>query len=198
MIPSFLTDIETVGIIGTAGRKDDIIKLSLDKFNLMYEIASGIIGDNKVHIISGGAPWADHIAVRLFLNSPLKHELTIEFPCKFGSNGYVEGEEYDGYNIAETSKYYHQLFFTKTGIDGIGELKSAIAKGAQAQFSKGFFDRNNKVSHANKLIAFTFGDGPKVKKGGTSHTVDCYIANGGKDLYHINLNEMKIYTPLVT
>lgn len=186
---SFLKDIETVGIIGTAGRRSDASKLSEASFEKMCDIASSIIGDRKVHLISGGAPWADHVAVCLYLYSKLKHDLTIEFPCDFIDGKYVEGQIYDGYDTGKTSNHYHREFYKKTSIDSISELQQAIEQGAVQHSSKGFFDRNNKVAKADIMIAFTFGNGPKLKDGGTAHTARCYIENGGTRLYHHNLND---------
>lgn len=184
-----------IGIIGTAGRGSDASKMNLGTFQRMCETAKDIIRpiNHPVNLISGGAPWADHVAVDLYLTCPLICGLTIEFPCKFEKGAYVSGEIYDGYDIAKVSNHYHDLFTLNTGIDGRAELQKAIEIGAITHFSKGFFDRNCKVAEADILIAFTYGNGAKLKDGGTAHTARCYVRNGGRDLYHCNLYDFTIY-----
>ena len=70
---------QTIAIVGTAGRKDDAQKLYPEMFTAMVERTREAItllendplappGAKLSHAVSGGAAWADHIAVRLFNN----------------------------------------------------------------------------------------------------------------------------------
>lgn len=189
----FLKDVETFGIIGTAGRNTDNNKLSSEVYDKMYKIAEEIIGPKEVQLISGGAAWADHIAVRLFHYSPFHHKLFLELPCKFTNGRYETVDYYDRMNVGHISNHYHTQFSKRINRLTLLEIQEAIDTGAHVSIGKGFFDRNFKVAKADKLIAFTYGDGPRLKDGGTAHTAKAYLANGGKDLYHINLNDFSIH-----
>ena len=56
--------VTTVGIIGSAGRKEDCKKMTKDIFYKMVEKAEKVITEDfrldlsKVHLVSGGAAWA--------------------------------------------------------------------------------------------------------------------------------------------
>lgn len=190
---SMLNDLPTVGIIGTAGRGSDAKKLNKDIYDKMYKVACDLVGRDSVYLVSGGAAWCDHLAVRMFLDRKLNHRLTLQLPCKFGNRQFEEYEVYNGMNIGKVSNYYHKKFSTTVGINSLEEIDTAIHSGCDVEFGKGFFDRNLQIAKADQLIAFTYGSGAKLKDGGTSHTADNYIANGGKELYHVDLHDFRIY-----
>ena len=64
----------TVAIIGSAGRNEDGAKMNATVFDAMTAAALRTITDHwhlspqNVRLVSGGAAWADHVAVRLFLD----------------------------------------------------------------------------------------------------------------------------------
>ena len=61
------TDGRYVGIIGTAGRKEDGVRLTEGDYRYLVEYIGKAVKPNDV-LISGGAAWADHVAVQLFLD----------------------------------------------------------------------------------------------------------------------------------
>lgn len=170
----------TVAVIGTSGRKDDEIKLNANLYQKMIVRVEEIIEktfkldwDNVV-LYSGGAAYADHVAVALFLKySPSKKiKLVIETPCgwdfdrcQFSDNGGYGWQQNPGWTLNK----YHTAFSKKCKLHSLDDIYSAIMKGAQVIVSNGFFDRNLKVAKAERMIALTFGVG-KPKDGGTGHT----------------------------
>ena len=66
----------TVSIIGTAGRKSDGSKLNPKIFVDMVKTALDTIKNvwklEDVELVSGGAAYADHVAVKLFLEQKIK------------------------------------------------------------------------------------------------------------------------------
>lgn len=60
-----------IAVIGTAGRRDDQWRLSVDSFPWMMKqfsiIVDPIIENEKIMLYSGGAAWSDHVAVAYFL-----------------------------------------------------------------------------------------------------------------------------------
>jgi len=182
----------TLGIIGTAGRGEDREKLSLEKFNLMKVIAGGFIRANNIdRLVSGGAAWADSIVVQAYLRNFISH-LNLELPCEFDmTEGRYKTEDKSGF----TSNLYHQKFQFDTGINSLGEIKTAIEKGAVVKAGGGFFVRNGRVAErADILLAFTFGSGARLKDGGTADTVRKFLKTKDKsNAWHVNLNDMKLY-----
>lgn len=195
-------------IVGTAGRKDDLAKLNMDKFTRMVGLTDSILTScfNPQYyglstIVSGGSAWADHIAVRYFLYSGLKFKLKLYLPDYFVKGQFQDTGSRDWKtNPGGTLNYYHKLFKDKTGIDSLGEIEKAIEKGAEVLVEPGLFQRNTKVAESDILIALTFGKEGTVKPGGTADTVGKYLdrikrQNLPNFSYHIDLNQMSTHHP---
>lgn len=169
----------TLAIIGTAGRKNDFDNLDASKFRRMISIAHALILNQEItHLVSGGAAWADHVAVSLALKGviPLSN-LTVYMPS-------LTSQDY------KICLYYWNKFYTKTGIEVSKELIFAQDGGAKIISTDGSFtSRNKKVAkEADEILAYTFGTNtvkwsPLVcsklsaefaglKDGGTAHTWD--------------------------
>ncbi|EFA74508.1 hypothetical protein PPL_00006 [Heterostelium album PN500] len=180
----------TLSIIGTAGR-DKTKKLTLDHFNYMHYIVEQFIDNNNLldkeqkseqkdtkslTLVSGGAAWADHVAVDFFLkkseiydNDTLK--LILYLPCKIviqdGEHRYYDSGSKDWrVNPGKMSNTYHKAFGSVIGRDTIKEIVDT--KATLDTTSKGFHARNTKVSKSDYIIAFTFGAGDQPEAGGTS------------------------------
>ena len=126
---------------------------------------------NIDHLVSGGAAWADHIAVELYLKG-LAPNLTLYLPCSFENGKYKDTGVFDfKTNPGGTLNYYHSLFSKKIGRNSLDDISRAIQKGAKIEIKEGFFARNSSVAKSDCLLAFTFGDGPDVKPGGSLDTV---------------------------
>ena len=179
----------TIGIIGTAGRKDDGPRMSRAVYDRMADAARAVIrvrgSGPTTHLVSGGAAWADHIAVRMALEGVIdpKH-LTLHLPAALEQRGFSEAERDGG-----VANYYHHLFSTRANIDSISELHKVIAQGAIVRVSTtGFIARDTEIArNTSVLLAFTFGTGEpwkarvygdvtsataNLKKGGTQGTWD--------------------------
>lgn len=185
-----------IGIIGTAGRGDDYAKLDLDLFVEMHEaalkLAEQLSNGTDLHLISGGAGWADHIAVSLYIAGYAKAGLTLHLPAKFENNEFVGGRD------ASTDNYYHEKFSRKCYPNETFSrefITLAIKNGAHTTVSDGFIARNALVARdSDYLIALTFGNKGVLKRGGTSRTMEMFLAaKNPENAYHICLPELQVY-----
>jgi hypothetical protein len=202
----------SLAIIGTAGRKEDAPKLSKDSFGAMCIVAKELLAQLKgnnyeiTHLVSGGAAWADHVAVKLFLNKEVKN-LRLYIPCQFDNGSFFDGYSRikgggvsDKFLPGQTLNYYHGKFQKKTGINSLTEIQLAIHEGAEVLPCKGgFHGRNAMVAKSDILLAMTFGNENVVKEGGTADTVRKYLQRAEKEeffskTFHYNLNNGKIYS----
>lgn len=166
-----------LAIIGTAGRREDASKLTFRHWKQMLLAAKKIIELEKVtDLISGGAAWADHVAVTLSETLPT----TIWLPA--------HAKDLD------TTRYYHEKFSRAVGRETFSEIEKAKKSGnLEIKNFGGFKDRNTKVSEgADIFLAMTFGEGKVIKDGGTADTVR-KLSSAGKKGYHLDLQAMKLY-----
>ena len=141
----------------------------------MLRAANKVYDLEKVtSVVSGGAAWADNIAIELALMR--------DCPLKL----FLPKDEKD----LETAAYYHARQKEKINVDGIAMIKEFAA---DTIYHGKFKDRNTLVAnHADVFLACTFGDGKILKDGGTKDTVDKMLA-AGKRGYHLNLNEERLW-----
>jgi hypothetical protein len=199
----------TVGIIGTAGRGDDEYLLTDKMFQCMIEEAYRIITrewklqPKQTKLISGESSWADHVAVRLFVQNETKHDmkkfhgLDLYLPCELNNvTKQFQDKKGSTHWSANPGKYLNTLHYrfsrklklgTKSPLSSIHELFEAKDKGATITVKNGFHMRNDLVAlHSQYLIAFTFA--PKnsniPKDGGTLYT---WNKSKAKHKKHINL-----------
>ena len=172
----------------------------------MYIIAAGLLEqckENNYEIttaVSGGAAWADHIAVRLFLDKKIP-KLRLFLPCAFvGGSFYDTGLKNDaGKNPGGTCNYYHAKFKRKTAIDSLSQIQTAEREGAELiNVNKGFYARNALVAKSDFILACTFGNEHEIKDGGTAHTIKCYLDRVRKEgifdkSFHYDLNSGKLF-----
>jgi hypothetical protein len=209
---------KTLAIIGTAGRKDDATKLAAipNAFTKMCDttksfICARIRAHEGITLISGGAAWADHIAVALFLDSEFlkgfDKRLTLATPCHFqttGKIGYLDTGEFSfSQNPGGTINYYHRKFSEARKLPGnasLLEIRDALAKGATPLIGAGFHQRNTLVAQqADILLAFTFGDKNVVKNGGTADTVEKFLQTKRHETAcHCDLHTFKVYENATT
>ena len=195
----------TLAIIGTAGRKDDAKRLTTNHFKAMCLVAEGLleqINDSNypiTHLVSGGAAWADHVAVRLFLDKKVSG-LRLFLPAAFEDGSYHDNGSKDAWeNAGGTANHYHKLFQNSTGVNGLSDILIAKAHGAELiPVLKGFHARNALVAKSDFLLACTFGQERMVKEGGTADTVRKYLARVRKEgifdkSFHYDLNSKNIY-----
>lgn len=161
-----------IAIIGTAGRdKTKPMNIHLWQWMLRHAIDNVPRG---AHLVSGGAAWADHLAVWLFLNGYAR-ELTLHLPAPF-RNSLFRGPSKSSSSAAN---WYHEKFSEATGLHSLMDITMAIGdedcsvtmEDTHNGFS-GMFARNAKVAQADEMFAYTFGQGDAPEDGGTRHTWD--------------------------
>ena len=189
-----------ISIIGTAGRKQDGQRLNKALFLKMIQTANDIIPqycpqDRTVELVSGGAAWADHVAVCLYLRGrplvPRPYDLMLHFPAEYLGNE-CKFEEFPGSKTSpgNVANYYHSLFSRKLGRKSLFDIRSALFFGAKCTVSPGgFFERNLLVGDCDVLLAFTFSTGNEPQHGtGTHHT---WKHSKATTMIHISLQHLE-------
>lgn len=176
----------TIAIIGTAGR-DKLAPYTKELFDKMVNAAKYILRNlTDITVISGGAAWADHIAVRLYLEGYVS-KLILHLPCAWSETQYLDTGNYDWRtNPGKTSNYYHSKFSTIIGFDSLDEISQAIKKGAEIHAHKGYHARNTSVANCDYMIAFTWSPTDSPADGGTLDTWNKCTAQK----YHISLTKL--------
>jgi len=172
-----------IAVIGSAGRvspkndKWDGERLTKADWDAMVEDMSKRVRPDDV-LVSGGAAWADHIAVRLFLDGKVGG-LILHLP---NPRGEVDGTTSTVSEAGKTALRLHQRFSEKVyGNSEVSqnEILEAIDKGAMATYEDGtrgfsaFFDRNKLVAQSAEdgMAAYTFDpDQDAPGDGGTADT----------------------------
>jgi hypothetical protein len=197
---------KSISIIGSAGRGKDAERLDRDLYDAMYRETLATIGEHGIdEAVSGGAAFADHVAVRLFLSNVVA-SLRLYLPATFDGRAFVPNARVHS-NPGKTANHHHADFKASCGVDGLSEIRDAIAKGAKVEVYSGFKRRNLEVAgNCTHMQAFTFGtkatsvflpDHPGftsaeeagLKDGGTAHTWgECWKAGWKK---HVNLFDLQ-------
>lgn len=173
-----------VAIIGTAGRdKSKPMNLALwDAMvaDLKFRLAPGDV------LISGGAAWADHLAVHAYLKGWCTR-LELYLPAPFPDGRYQGPAQ----SAASAANYYHDLFSRACHLDSLAQLKKAVVTGAKATAQppragySAMFARNRQVAAAcTAVVAYTFGEGEQPAEGGT---LDTWRQINATDRTHISL-----------
>lgn len=155
--------------------------------------------------VSGGAAFADHAAVRLFLEGHVG-SLRLYLPAPFNGRAFEANSRVHS-NPGSTANEYHAAFQRSCGVNGLSEIAAAITKGAKVETYNGFKRRNLEVAgHCTHMVAFTFGNQNSadfqpsekgftssaeagLKDGGTAHTWgECWKAEWKR---HVNLRELE-------
>jgi hypothetical protein len=162
-----------LGIIGSAGRANAPQELmTAELYQVMvlravHEISR--IPVSEIILVSGGAPWSDHVAVELFLNKDKYEliapkikglELHLAAPFDEDTNRYLDTGARDWRaNPGRSENRYHDLFCEKLGDPdrSFRELRAAIDGGASVKVYNGFHQRNTYIATANYLLAFSWG-----------------------------------------
>jgi hypothetical protein len=145
----------TLAIIGSAGRGGDAKMLSHDLYEAMCADTQSYIEANDIkHLCSGGAAFADHVAVAMYLRGAVD-SLTLYLPARFDGRSFVRGGYGDPGGVTNN---YHAQFSRSCGVNGLYEIADAGRRGARIEVYAGFKRRNLEVANAcNHLIAYTFG-----------------------------------------
>ena len=184
-----------LAIIGTAGRREDAAKLTSGYYRSMLTVAqvvTEVIGADT--LVSGGAAWADAIAVDLYMADHARN-LSLHLPTEFEGGRFAE-KSFDKFDPGAVANYYHAKFSNVIGRDSLLQIRDAIRKGAKVSVNPGGFKaRNTDVAEeADVLLAFTFSGGPLPRDGGTRDTWDKFTRKPGKKTaYHFDLDGKRLY-----
>lgn len=159
-----------LGVIGTAGR-DKSKPMTLELWQAMCEDFKARLTGNE-HLVSGGAAWADHLAVHAFLEG-WAPALTLYLPAPMGARQFQGPHS----SAASAANYYHEKFSRVVGVDSFAQIRQAFDRGAiisEEPAAPGYgamFARNKKVAQRiNAVVAYTFGPGDEPADGGTLNT----------------------------
>lgn len=190
----------TLAIVGSAGRKEDGAKVSSELYAAMVQKAKDTIRvlSQEHHIeidclVSGGAAFADHVAVTLFLMRYVPR-LMLFLPCPFDPETAKFADERG--DTGTIANHHHMKFSNKLGFDSRLQLKKAMEmEDCLTRVKMGFKNRNSLVAfEADALLAMTFGSGPVVKDGGTADTVAKFLARKDRGpAYHMDLAQKLCY-----
>lgn len=177
-----------VAIIGTAGR-DKSKAMTVNTWQWMVETAKNQIPAGSI-AVSGGAAWADHVAVALMLMGHLDG-LILHLPAPITEHGFIG--EYG--TSGGAANYYHSRFANTIGVNTIQQILDCTllpeCTGSVQPVSQGFsamFARNKRVvgelnPEMDAMVAFTYGTNG-VADGGTKHTWDLF---NGRDKRHFTI-----------
>jgi hypothetical protein len=177
-----------LAVIGSAGRLDDAARLDRAAYDAMYEELLEAMDQWSVRsLVSGGAAFADHLAVRAYLEGSAA-ALDLFLPARFDGVRYAARHN-DPRDAGATANRLHERARPSLGVDGLAEIAQAIAKGAKVVVRPGFKTRNLDVAaKATHMLAFTYGADRSpvdlrpgdpgftdamaagLKEGGTAHT----------------------------
>jgi len=154
---------------------------------------------SAIHLVSGGAAAADHVAVCLYLMHHAKLAgLTVYMPCPFDTNSDCAS----GYSSTANEMNRLHLAFTndccaaiaeddKTLTYSMSDISLASRLGAKLDHSRsGFLARNSAIADCDYLLAFTWGKGSTPKPGGTLDTWRKCATNKKAIQLHVSLQDL--------
>jgi hypothetical protein len=174
-----------LAIIGTAGRSNaPQNKMTRALYRAMIDRAIQVIKSIPtpgIILVSGGAAWADHVAVELFIRAN-EHEdirsriegLELHLPTEFmlETERYFETGARDWrMNPGHSANEYHERFSEKLGKanQSFHDLATALQSGAKVKIYDGFHQRNTYIATADRILAFSWGT-HEPEDGGTKDT----------------------------
>lgn len=183
------TATRVLAIIGTAGR-DKERPMTQHLWLAMIDDLRGRV-ENQDHLVSGGAAWADHLAVHAFLHGWV-NQLTLYLPAPFERGVFLGPTK----SAASAANFYHERFSAAIGQNSRQQIALAIARGARIECEPSaagygaMFARNKKVAElATACLAYTFGNGQDPADGGTLNT---WKQIQGDDRVHVALATLDV------
>lgn len=163
---------QMIAIIGTAGR-DKTKPMTKELWGAMQRDVLVRV-PKGAHVCSGGAAWADHLAVFLFLFGHADR-ITLHLPAPMNHARFVGKYRTAG----SVANYYHELFSNSIGRDTLADVIECVrAEKCEGTFEPvglnmtAMFARNQKIAQCGSMIAYTWGEGAIPADGGTRHTWD--------------------------
>lgn len=174
----------TIGIIGTAGSRNDMKYFNKESFEkLVKYIEKKIIWDEDIELWSGGSSGIDHICVILALKYKCKVKLFL--PSKFENESFYDNGEYSyTKNTGKQLNQLHKKFSQKVDINSLEQINTLIHQNnCEIKVYNGFHRRNDEVAKADIILAITESDIPD--DGGTKYTWD-KAKNSDRHSYNIH------------
>ena len=197
MTPSPTPPIRSLAVVGSAGRNEDAPLVTPERYSAMAAALRALIAEigTVERLVSGGAAFADHLAVGLFLRGEVP-KLQLHLPAIFSLSAecFVEPERKSRGAICN---HWHRSFSARCGGNSLAALCRAIeSPGAEQKVHFGFSTRNAAVAaDADALVAFSFGKGAEVKSSwGTAETVRMALERNIQT-WHIDLHTMERFCP---
>ena len=130
---------------------------------------------SQIRLVSGGASWCDHVAVRIYIK---KHcvgaKLTLFLPCPMTKSGYFDSGKTCGAitNPGRICNKQHADFTKVIVKSSLADVLEAIKLGATVDTDhSGFFACGKALAHAcDDLLAFGWSDKGKPDTPGTTRT----------------------------
>lgn len=171
----------TLGVIGTAGR-DKTKPMTRQLYTAMCSHLWDLIHQygEPINLVSGGAAWADHVAITVWLemqssNHPNIGELTLHLPAMWDTENHC----YVDTPCGGTSNHYHRKFSKVMYRDMLADIGHVLNRpGCRYTMQVGavgmgpFFARNSEIARdSDFLLAFTWGQSEdRPADGGTLDT----------------------------
>jgi len=184
-----------IAIIGSAGRGAESVKMTKPLFDKMLAKVERIITDRlklewrHVTLVSGGAAWSDHVAVKLYLRHGC--DLTLHLPCEWDheKQRFIDiGVSDWRSNPGRSANRYHEEFAKVTGYEPFKDISEAICMGANVSCHYGFGARNTAIAQGcDVMIAFSWSIGNVPDQGGTKDTWEKCTAG---EKIHISLDNL--------
>lgn len=156
-----------IAVIGSAGRGADAAKMTPERFQWMCADFARLVQDElhlsfaEIEVLSGGAAFADHIAVEMARRHKCDLALFLPAAWDMDATQYVDTGVRDWRtNPGGTSNYYHRVFAQRCQVKSLAELQLVIGRpNTRLVRGNGFFERNNGIAaQADVLVAYTFGE----------------------------------------
>eukprot|EP00301_Raphidiophrys_heterophryoidea_P017238 c2708_g1_i1.p1 GENE.c2708_g1_i1~~c2708_g1_i1.p1 ORF type:complete len:199 (+),score=43.31 c2708_g1_i1:44-640(+) len=169
-----------VSVIGTSGSNNKFqptLTLSLEVFKAMEQRTKEVLKANNLNpsdvcLVSGGAAWADHVAVSLFLGGGFRG-LILHLPtnfekakCQYEDNGHSHWAK----NPGKLTNQRHMTFSRAIGKISLQQIALAMDQGAIVKIHNGFREGDTAISKCDLLIAYSWAEGAAPGGGGTLDT----------------------------
>lgn len=185
-----------VAICGTAGRDDDYLGkfytralfsniLDATEHYLELLIARGY----DITLISGGAPWAEHIAVKL--HQERGYPLQLKIPAVISTEAQHGRGPFVNTDPGSCLNELHALFSDRAGVDSARELYSATEDAmVSIEVFDTFHSRNKVIAEScTHMLAFTWNDSNVPKPSGTLNMWKmCKLPSNQKN--HVSLYDL--------
>ena len=174
----------TIGIIGPTENEKYINTEFFEKMIIkVYDYITTIMkqySNCQVQLISGGASWADHVAVEIFKRVHITKKLVfplsivglvLSLPCPFSNGQFYDNGKYAWkVNPGRLANIKHQNFSMIIGRNTLLDITDVIqSENCKVEVYDGFLARNTRIANCDILFTFSSQNGEPTS-GGTFDT----------------------------